>query len=372
MVFFANLTPEQIKQLTVAINRPEGSFVFDVVYDSKLFDKNMDKLILLDFPSGKLVFRLVRESNLDVTFIYSSPSTGTRIATVNIESLKLEKKFKIIFTWSPENISLAFGVMGKKPFMSEGWQKADYDLMVDKNGQVVQVGDKGIDISGVFFVQNGKTVLESTAIKTWDETLNAIKVLQKGTSPDGYLFESILSNQLISLLCTSLEIYCRKRFIELIGEGIKPEYRELEKVFLTNFEKNQGMMKSYSEEAQKNGETIAEQLIKNRKIDFGNYQDLKDAYSKGYGLKFPDDVGVDGKTINSIIEFIGYRHRIIHVAPCNPFLNQIEVPPKKPVFANKATVDLAVKNFDAFIRGLHAATLELRPKDASSPNVTRL
>lgn len=263
--------------------------------------------------------------------------------------------------WSPDKISLAVGVLGRKPCLSNGCKKADYDLIVGKDGEIYRVGSKGVEVRDVVVVKNGKIVLESTAIKTWDDILEAIKILQTGTSKVGYVYESLISNQLITVLCTSLEVYCKKRFLELIGEGIEPNYSNLELVFFSKGERDKRLLSTFAEEAKAKGHSLAHELVEKRKIDFGNYRDCKDAYSEGYG-KFPEDLEVNSKVIQSIVEFISYRHRIIHVSPFLGMLNILDVPPKEPVFSNKALVDLGVKNFDAFIKGLHKATLKLVPK----------
>ena len=83
------------------------------------------------------------------------------------------------------------------------------------------------------------------------------------------------------------------------------------------------------------------------------------AYNKGYKIRF-SELGLSTDLLEDIKRFINYRHKIIHVSPSIGMLNQEEVPPAKPVFPNKETVQKAEKCFVEFIDKLHKATLKLR------------
>ena len=71
MVFFAQIDAEKMKQLCKAMKRPVGTFLFDITYEYGIFNRDLGKLTLMDMPSGQTIFRLERESNLDVHFIKS-------------------------------------------------------------------------------------------------------------------------------------------------------------------------------------------------------------------------------------------------------------------------------------------------------------
>jgi len=357
--FPSRFNPQFRNQLMEAMKRQAGFLATEIAYDDKIYETNLGSVILLEVVSGQSAFRLIRENSLDINLIHCSPSTGTRISTVNIGVLKPILHFRFFFLWSPELLQLSIEGIGGKYLKAQAFTVPEYQLKVGSDGAIYQLGDKGVKVSNVMMMAGGKKVLESSAIESWDETIEAIKILQTGTSTEGYVFESLLSNQLISILCSSFEIYAKRRFLELVSEGIVPNYSDIEKAFFSKWERDNGVFKNYEEQARLKGHSIAHEIIEKRKIDFGNYPDCKDAFSKAYGLKFPDDLGVDGGVINTVIKFIEYRHRIIHASPMLGMLNIEEVPPKEPVFPTKALVDTGLKSFDFFIRGLHKATQKL-------------
>lgn len=349
------------KQIAEALKRPEGTFSFRGKFEG-LFDRSKGRGVLLNVVAGQTLLRLERENNLDINFIYSSPGTGTRIATVNIESLKDSSKLYFYLSWSPTEIRLQIGSADKRSELLSGNGKiADYKLMVGKDGSVIRVGGKDVDVMGVLVRIGGKTVVESPAIDTWHDTIKAIEILKTGTSKEGYIYENVVSCMSIVMLCTGFERYCQRRFMELEGEGIKPNYADLEKAFFSTKEREIGLINTYAESARLKRVSLAQEIVERRLIDFGNYENCKDAFSKAYGIKFVEHLGVSVQTIQKIGDVIRFRHRIIHVSPLQSILNYDEVPPKAPIFAKKETVEEAVQIFSSFIENLHKASLKLRP-----------
>lgn len=342
-----------------ALKRPEGTIMFRGQVQG-IFDKEKGKVLLMQAISGQKILRLEREDNLDVNFIYVSPMTGTRIATVNIEQFKGSIALKFCLAWSPDKIRLDIGSSdGVGKLVSNYGRTADYKLIVGKDGSLIQVGGKGIEVMGLLVAKDGKTIIEPPAIDIWRDTIKAINILQTGTSKEGYVYENVASCMSIVMLCTGFETYCAKRFTELEADGIKPDYSELEKKFFSKREREKSLINDFLESAKLKGSRLAQELVERRKIDFGNYDDCKDAFNKGYGIKFGEDLGVTNQTLEKIQEYIRYRHRIIHVSPLQSMLNYDE-PEKEPVFAKKETVEMAIGLFSSFVEALHKATLELR------------
>lgn len=361
LAFLPGIPEEKKTQLVEALRRPEGTITFIGKYEG-IFDRSKGRGILLNVVAGQTILRLERGENLDVDFIYSSPGTGTRIATVNIESLKDSSALRFFLVWSPDEIRLHIGSAEGKSELLNGYGKtAEYQLMVGKDGSVVQVGNKGVEVMGVHVASGGKTILESPAINTWHDTIKAIDILETGTSKEGYIFENVVSCMSLVILCTGFETYCKKRFIELVGEGMTPNYSNLEKTFFSTKEREANLMDEFLRDAKLRGDSLAQEIVDRRRIDFGNYDDCKDAFNKGYGVKFPEDLGIDSLVIQRVKEFIGYRHKIVHVSPLQSMLNFYEVPFKEPIFAKKETIQVAREVFSTFIEGLHKATLKLRP-----------
>lgn len=314
----------------------------------------------MEIVSGQTAFRLERDENLNVNFVYFSPGTGTRLATINIEPLKDSIWLQFFLVWSPNEIRLHIGGDYKKTLLSSnGWRKADYQILVGSDGNIYEFGGKGIEIMNPLLIQNGKTVVENTAIESWEDTAKAIEILLSGSSAEGYAYENVVSCAALGMLCTGFEVYCKKRFLELVGEGIEPDYNTLEKAFFSRIEREKQLMNTYAQEAEAKGLSLAHIIVEKRRIDFGNYQNCKDAYGKAYGIRFAEDMSLPIQTIQKIIDFIDYRHRIVHVSVLQGMLNYYEVPQKQPVFASKKTLTEAVQIFGDFVQALHQATLRL-------------
>ena len=150
-------------------------------------------------------------------------------------------------------------------------------------------------------------------------------------------------------------MYFRKRFFEIIDEGYDPNHQALLRKFIS-----QPCRQSFAQRAKEEGRSIAHKLVERKKIDFGNYQNCKDAYNEGYGISFDRDLGLQTKTIQTICRFIQYRHGLIHSTPLQDWLNYYE-PDKEKVIANKVTINEAIQSFSSLIKAVHKAALELKP-----------
>jgi hypothetical protein len=186
-----------------------------------------------------------------------------------------------------------------------------------------------------------------------------VKILFKGSSPDGYIFENVTTNMSIVMLMTGFETYCGRRFLELENEGSKPDYDALVSKFLSNSERDRGDPEVIIQEAKETG-VSAITLLKQKKIDFGNWDQCKSAYNKGYGIRFGEDLEVKYEILEEVQRLIRYRHRVVHVSPLIGTLNQDRVPPEKPVFANRTYGESAIKTTSEFVEKLHEVTLRLR------------
>lgn len=99
---------------------------------------------------------------------------------------------------------------------------------------------------------DGKPVLEPTAIETWQNTIQGVRLLQKGKSDEGYIFEVLICNLVIATLVTGFETYCKTRFIELEKEGIKPNLENLISMVFSQRELDIGVLKILKKEPYQN------------------------------------------------------------------------------------------------------------------------
>lgn len=358
-----SVPPEVVEQIRAAMKRPEGKFMFNYQFDG-LFDTALGHGVLIEVATGAILFRLERDPDLHLHFIHSSPGTGTRVASADLGPLKGSRAVKIVLVWSPQETRLHVADAGnpERSVVGEG-SPSQRQFRIGADGAVYQVGDEGVNFMGVSVFMRGQPVLQSTALEAWNSTVEAVKVLLTGSSPDGYLFETVCTNLTIAMLVTGFETYCKRRFLELEDEGLSADFDGLIRRFLSKAESERGEPLAIVQDASVDGVSPTRKLVDQNRINFQNYDRCKTAFNKGYGIKFVEDIGVSNTLLEELQRLIGFRHRIVHVSPLLGMLNQERVPPEEPVSPNKHYAEKALKTFDDFIQGLHASTLRLRPKD---------
>lgn len=355
-----NLPPNIMKQIQDKICRPEGTLEFKFSSDS-LFEPKDPGGIILDIIAGAHYFK-IEKNFMRLLFYHSSPGTGTRVATIDLRGVKQAPKVRIVFTWTPKEIKTYIGpyVKGGELVKAVG-TPSPANIRITKNGDVVQIGDAGVEIGHYSLFAGGKPMLQPTAIETWENSLKAIEILQKGSSEDGFIFETVVSNLSIATIVTGFEVYCKRRFVELEQEGIKPDIEPLVASFFTKEERDTHLPESIKNNVANQNETFLE-IIAEKRIDFQNYSRNKKAYNKAYNIKF-GEIGLTSNELAFLQKIIQYRHRIIHISPLIGMLNQPAVPPEEPIFSNKELVKRAMECLNKFIRNLHQATLNLRRQD---------
>ena len=352
---------ESVEEMPGHLKRPEGS-VSIYFPASQLFVTATDSITLDRIIAGAMIFILERGPNLKLHFIHSSPGTGTRVATLDLTPLAGCKVAEVRLGWSPEKISLfARDVQDPDRHIGVEGTPVSYQLQVCPDGSILQSGDEGCQVMGTRAIVGGKPLVIPTAINTWKDTVDAIEILLKGSSPDGFIFEIICCNLSIAMLVTGFETYCKQRFLELEEEGIQANFEELAKRFIPKKYRDNGLLEGIVQEAKTLGISPLKNLIDDKKINFQNYEKCKDAFSKGYGIRFSEDIGIPNETLEELPHIIDARHQIIHVSALNRVLNEDMLATEGPIISNKKYAKHAIDVFDGFIQGLHSATLKLRP-----------
>lgn len=357
-----NIPPNIFEQIREAIRRPEGTVTFE--YSSEvLFDPKVPGGILFEVPSGAHLFRVERDNELRLSFYHSSPGTGTRVATVDLKNVVPSPKVFLAFSWTPTETKLYVGprINGGELVSATG-VPSHRQFRVGKDGSIFHVGDVGVEVMQVSVYQNGKPMLQPTALDAWKSTVKAVRVLMGGSSEEGYIFDVVVTNLTLSILVTGFEAYCQTRFLELEQEGIKPNMKALVLKFFSQKKRDAGEPDIIASEAEAEHKSFLQNIIEQRKINFQSYGDCKGAYNKAYGIKL-GEIGVTSSNLQLLQRLIQYRHRVVHVSPLLGMLNQPEVPPEQPVFPNKEFGKDALKCFDSFVTKLHDATLRLRRLD---------
>lgn len=356
-----NISPDILKQIQEAIRRTEGTVKF-TYYSEELFDPKVPGGIIFEVVAGAQYYKVERDSNLQLFFYHSSPGTGTRVATIDLNKVKPSFKVYLAFSWTPKEINLYIGpyVDGGELIKATG-VASPTQFRITKDGLVVQVGDVGVEIGHYSFFVGGKSMLQPTAIEVWINTVKAVEIIQGGSSEAGYIFENVISNLTLSTIVTGFEVYCKTRFIELEQEGIKPNIEAMVTRCFSKEERDTGQPEILKAQALGENRTFLEKIIEKR-INFQSYEECKRAYNKAYGIKF-GEIGFSASELQLLQRIIRYRHRIIHVSPLIGMLNQPEVPPDEPEFSNREFASKAIKCFDFFINKLHETTLSLKRND---------
>lgn len=302
------------------------------------------------------IFRLVRTDGLSLDFYYSSPWTGTRLASIDLSKIGSEStSFLVIFTWSPEKIQLHIWPLNPRwELLSVEWKKANFELRIWESWDIYSVGDEGVNVMWLKVFQNWKKELQSTAINSWNETKQAIEILKTGQSKEWYIYETIQTNIIISTLVTWSEVYCKRRALELEQEWIMPN--------LGNYYTPE-KLSEYEANAQKKWVKLFNFIVEG-KTSFQNYERCNEFYNKIYWIKFWELIWIKNTDLEELQKFIWFRHKIVHEESILLWmLNQESVPPAEPIFPNKALSNKAIEIFDIFIQSLHQATIELRKEN---------
>lgn len=360
---------EFLDKLRVAIRRPDGSFFFRVDA-SEFLRPSLEVITIFAVAAGQHFFMLERSPDLSLTFYHASPGTGTSVARVSLTGFVNSTLLECLLNWSPALTRLTVGDAHEhaRDVSSDG-VRSRRRFRVSPDGDVFQVGDDEREVVQYSIFQGGNLKIDHTAEEGWTETINAVNVLLRGNAAGEPDFEPILANFILAALMTGFEVYCKRRFCEIEGEGITPDFDSLARAFLSRHDRETGKVEAIRSAARERHATPVAIFVEQRRVDFQNFASAKRAFRKAYGIKFGALPGIEGKQLKAIQHAIRYRHRIIHVSPNLRWLNQPWSPPEPKIMAGRALAEQSIRTFDTFIRVLHQATLDLRPNDDSGDDI---
>lgn len=262
------------------LNEREGTITF-VVSESNLFDEKLPLVRILEIAKGQTVFVLERDPNFNLRFIQSNPNYKTKIAETNIRDFRNASKLFIAFAWSEKENVIYVGEYGKGELRSaKSYEDSNIKFRVGEDGEIYQIGDKGIQV-GYYRVKVGeKVVLEPTAKEIFDFQMEKIKILIENCKKGDFLFESTLVQQIIVMLTTAFEVYTRTRFLELERKGKPLDMEALYRCFISKRYREQ-FKEEIRENAHDQGRTELEVFIEGidgrRPINFQDWDSFKDA-----------------------------------------------------------------------------------------------
>jgi hypothetical protein len=212
------------RELAKLTPQPVGTLGFRWT-GSELSDPQMWGGVIFEVVHGSHVLRVERETTACVAFYHWSPGTGSRCASVDVTGMEGSADVRIVISWSPQETGLCIAPIGQ-PRGSERWAKgvpSQRQFRPSRTGGIVQLGDDGVEILQATFFVNDVLILEPTAIESWRGVIESAEILLSGESTKGYMFEVVQCNSVLTGLVTGFEWYCKKRFVELEGEGIMPD-----------------------------------------------------------------------------------------------------------------------------------------------------
>lgn len=316
---------------------PQGTFSIKITFEKSIYEKDCLGGILFENIAGRHYFRLTQTNDLKIKFYHSSPGTGTRLEVVDISKSVPSLQVMFTFTWSPCELKLYVGPMdvsgGKLETSAEATPDTRFEVTED--GKVIEVGGRDIQVMGLRLSQDGEIVLESTAIESWNETLQATDVLMRATSVDGYMFEVVKSNFIVVNLVTGVETYCKRRLQELESEGIQLDYANLEnKMRLTKV-----------------------QIFAETSNYFQNLEDMKKIWKHLVDIKVYEISPVAWQSFKE--KLYPHRHVVVHAHSLRAVIKTSDN--SRLIFITSELIGLK-DNCVGFIEKLHAKTLELSKK----------
>lgn len=334
-----------------------GTLQFTLV-NSDVLDLSVNKRYFFDLTLGETQFLLFRDKDLNIQFVHSRPESDIRIATIGLAGLRASERLSIIVTWSQEGVSLSVSDVFSPNFIYAAQQTKGVILPREEDSASVH----GKLWSTGSYRKSMANVELSNAKGLWDWHLSSVYNLVDGLSAcwsleeckwRNALFKSTLAMQCIVILVTGFEAYARSRFAELEKEGKNPNIDAL----LDRFDSRGYSKKEREEYIRSTGGSVLSSLLEIRNgkgiINFQNFEQCKDAYNKGYGIKFGELWNI-GLTLTRIQNYIEYRHACIH----SKGLPTIGYDAKGyPVLVDIPQVEEAASDFSYFVETLHTETL---------------
>lgn len=355
---FPPLPAEEHEQLLARLRYPQGTTIFDYEVGN-LFDAP-GTLLLLEEWSGQMYFRLERDANRVLHYFQSSPGTGTRCASLPLEAVTGSRVLRFGLVWSPGETRLFVCDMADKQRRASAKGVPSHrEYRVGEDGWIYTIGDAGFTVTNYSVARGERLALEPTAIQAWDATQRAVGLLVERDAVTADL-EAVTANVATVMLVTGFESYTRRRFLELEDEGIPANFEKLAPTVFSRAERDKGLIGALKDMAAQESVTPVRMLVRQRRIDFQNFNRCRRAYRQAYELRFGLLDGITNRTLEDIRRAIDHRHHVVHVSPLLPVVNQL-AHDEEPIWASKAYAIQAIRCFADFVKALHSATLAIRP-----------
>jgi len=338
------------------LSETEGTLKF-VLRQSNLFDSLNQYVCLFSVHAGKSLFKLFRDNDLNLTFVHKRPETHVRTAAIKLYGLSADVSICICLDWSEEQSHLYISDL----LFPDDIQHCKANETVERatiySHQIIPASGM---LSSLLFSSNSLAKGHlSTAKGLWDwhlsdvnNLINRLKSCRERQCPiTNPTYEFAVIKQCVVMLVKAWEVYAKKRFAEMEENGKKPDIEAL----LLKFDKIDSTREELCKYVSSTGKSELASLLEMRGrglINFQNYENCKDAFNKGYGVKFGELPNI-GQTLDDIQSYIQLRNVIVH-ARDEPILGKDPFGAPRPL--DLPFIENVVAEFARFIEILHLAT----------------
>ena len=286
-----------------------------VLRQNNLFDTLNQYVCLFFCARGKSLFELFRDTHLNLTFVHKTSEKPARTAAINLYGLSADASIYICLDWSEEQSHLYIADLLYPDDIKHCKANETVKRITIGSHQIIPASGT---LSSLFFSSNSLAQGHlSTAKGLWDWHLSDVNNLINGLKSCGErqcpitnpTYEFAVIKQCVVMLVTAWEVYSKKRFAEMEENGKRPDIEAL----LLKFDKRDSTREELREYASSTGKSELASLLEMRGrglINFQNYEDCKDAFNKGYGVKFGELPNI-GHILDAIQSYIKLRHVII-------------------------------------------------------------
>lgn len=179
-------------------------------------------------------------------------------------------------------------------------------IIKGRNGSTIVAGSEGVEVGDFQLRKSGKLIAEAEAIGIFNFAMTRLMALldysEKSIDEkngNANLVRSTISQLAIVTLASALEVYGKKRLIELEKSGKIADWSEILK--------NAGLTSDeLQRRAKVNSRTPIEELIEERRLNFLDLDEFGRLFERGCGIRVSDIPRAD------VYRVLTLRHDIIH------------------------------------------------------------
>ncbi|MFC7130542.1 hypothetical protein [Haloferax chudinovii] len=327
------------------IDDEEGYFAHEIS-KQKLFAETPGRVQYLNrkSPNGEVEHRLYQTADARLKFDRLEAEGDVFSCDTEIAELPESNSYSVTIVWKPDQLK-----MGVKSEDMDQMKRDVCDEPVgrtrrDDNGNLVRIGDSGVEVGDYQVHVDGERVLKPTAIEMAEFNFKKADHLLRAADSEEFLIETTIVQQMIGLMVTVIETYLKEKYVELSRENLSEQetINSLLQIY-------PGDEKKLRKVGKKRGLDPAE-FATMREMNFQDISNAHKVYNSGLGFNLQQFLNSNGFR-PAIEKNINRRHEIIHEGPDKAML-ETSGPDGTPVFADKEYGENLVSEFSECISRL--------------------